>query len=61
VLERLLQRERLRPAVHEREQIHAERRLERRLLVELVQHDLAGRVALEHDDDAHALAIALVA
>ncbi len=45
----------------DREDVHAERALQRGQLVELVEHDLRERVALELDDDAHAVAIGLVA
>ena len=40
---------------------HRERLLHRRVLVELVEHDLMLRAALELDDDAHAVAVGLVA
>ena len=51
----------LRHAVDERDRVHAERRLHRRVLVELVEHDLRERVALELDHEAHAVAVGLVA
>ena len=57
----LAQRERLRDAVDERDRVHAERRLHRRVLVELVQHHLRQHVALELDHEAHAVAVRLVA
>ena len=40
---------------------HGEAFLHRRVLVELVEHDLGLRAALEFDDDAHAVAIGFVA
>ena len=47
-------------AVDERDHVHAERRLHRRVLVELVEDDLGDRVALELDDEAHAAPVGLV-
>ena len=41
--------------------LHAERRLQRRETIELVEHDVGHRVALELDHDAVAVAVALVA
>ncbi len=49
------------PVVDEGEHDGAERRAERRVHVELVQHDLGIRVLLQLDHDAHAVAIGLVA
>ncbi len=60
-LERVPQVQQLRPPVDDREHVDAERLLQRRVLVELVQQHLGDGVALEIDDDAHALAIGLVA
>src|ERR1019366_586139 len=48
-------------AVDHREEDHGEALLHLGVLVELVQHDLRLRSTLELDDDAHAVAIALVA
>ena len=45
--------QRARHAVDEREHDHAERVLQLRVLVELVQHDLRVRPALADDDQAH--------
>ena len=45
---------------HEREHVETEARLQRRMFVELVEHDRRRRVTLEVDDDADALTIALV-
>ena len=61
VPQHVLQRQRLGAAVHQREHVHAEGALQRRLLVELVQRDVGRRVALQLDHDAHALAVRLVA
>src|SRR5258708_4205453 len=61
LLEHGLQRQRLRPAVDEREHDGAERRLQLRVHVELVQHDPRLGILLELDHDAHAVAIGLVA
>ena len=60
VRDQLEQRERPRDAVDERDGVVAERRLQRRVLEELVQRDLRHRVALELDLDAHAGAVAVV-
>ena len=57
----VLQRHQLRPAAVQRHHVGAEARLQRRVAVELVQHHVGDRVALELDDDAHALAVGLVA
>ena len=51
----------LRLAVEHGQEDHGEAFLHLRVLVELVEHDLRLRAALELDDDAHAVAIALVA
>ena len=56
----LEQRERLRHVVDEGDGVVAERRLQAGVLVELVQHDLRNRVALELDLDAHAGAVRVV-
>ena len=47
--------------VEHRQKDHGEAFLHLRVLVELVEHDLRLRAALELDDDAHAVAVALVA
>ena len=60
-LEHLLQAHRLRLAAVERHHVHRERRLHRRVLVELVQHAGGLAFARELDDDAHAVAVRLVA
>src|SRR5690606_32264226 len=51
----------LRPPVIEREHVAAEARLERRETIELVQDDIRHGVAAKFDDDAHAVAVGLVA
>ena len=51
----------LRAPAGERQHVDAEARLQRRELVELVQHDVGDGIALQLDDDADAVAIALVA
>jgi hypothetical protein len=61
VLDHLAQVHDLRHAVHQRQHDHAERGLQLRVLVQLVQHDLRDRVALQLDDDADAVAVRLVA
>ena len=60
VVDDLAQRELARHVVHERDHVHAERGLHRRVLVELVEHDLRVRVALELDHDPHAAAVGVV-
>ena len=57
VLDDLAQRQRPRHAVDERDHVDAERRLQRGVLVELVEDDLGDLVALERDDDPHAAAL----
>ena len=48
------------PPLIEGEHVHAEGRLQRRVAIELVQDDVGGGVALEVDDHAHAVPVALV-
>ena len=55
------QAERARHAVDERDHVHAEGGLQRRVLVEVVEHDLRDRVALELDDQPDAGLVGLVA
>jgi hypothetical protein len=54
VLDDRRQRQRARHPVDEGDHVHAERGLHRRVLVELVEHDLRHGLALELDDHAHA-------
>ena len=61
VIEHLSEREHLRLAVHQRQHDRAEDVLHLRMLVEVIEHHSGVHVALELDDDAHALAVALVA
>ena len=61
VADHLAQRQRARHVVDQRDHVDAERRLHRRVLVELVEHDLGDRVALELDHDPHPVAVGLVA
>ena len=60
VLEDLLEREGPRLRVDEREHVEVERRLHGGVLVQVVEHERRVVVALHLDDDAHALAVALV-
>ena len=60
VRDELEQRQRLRHAVDERDGVVAERRLQRRVLEQLVERDLRHRVALQLDLDAHAGAVGVV-
>ena len=52
--------ERARHVVDERDHVDAEGGLHRRVLVELVEHDLRDRVALELDHQAHAALVRVV-
>ena len=54
--QRLLQVEQPRHTVDERQDVRREVRLHRRVLVELVQHDLRVRIALQVDDEPHRVA-----
>ena len=49
------------PAAVQRQHVDAEAGLQRGVAVELVQHDVGIGVALQFDDEAHAVAVALVA
>ena len=57
----LQQVEHLRASADDREHDDAEARLQRRVLVEVVEHDLGHFAALQLDDDAHAVAVGFVA
>ena len=59
--DRLVEPQFARLAVEHREKDHGEALLHLRVLVELVEHNLRLRAALELDHDAHAVAVALVA
>jgi len=61
VLQDRLQRQRLGLAVDERQHVHVERGLERRVLEEVVQDLVGVRVALDLDVHPHAVAVRLVA
>jgi hypothetical protein len=61
MLEHVLEREHARLSVDDREEDDSERRLERRVFVELVEDDLRDLALLEVEHDAHAVAVALVA
>ena len=61
VVEDLEERQHLRPAADDRQHDDAERRLQLRVLVEIVEDDLADLAALQVDDDAKAVAIGFVA
>src|SRR5438128_3762554 len=61
LLEHLLEGQRARPAVDQRQQDDARRLLQRRVLVKLVEHQLRVGVAFEVEDDAHRLAAASTA
>ncbi len=57
----VVQRQHLRPAAVQRDHVGAEARLQRGEALELVQDHVGHRVALELDDDAHAVAVGFVA
>ena len=59
--ENVLEAEQLRAAAVQRHHVDAEARLQRREAVELVQHHVGDRVALQLDDDADAVAVGFVA
>ena len=61
VLQHLAQRERAGHTVHQGDVDGVEVGLQRRLLVEVVEHHLRNGALLEVDDNAHALAVGLVA
>ena len=61
VLDQRQQAERARHVVDERDHVHAERVLEGRVLVEVVQHDLRDSVALQLDHEPDAGLVGLVA
>src|SRR5262249_15442978 len=56
LLQHLLDRQRARPAIDEGKQDDADRLLQWRKLIELVEHDLRVGVTLDVDDDAYRLA-----
>ena len=60
VAKQRLQAERAGSPAHEGHDVGAERGLQRRVLVELVEHDLGHLAALQLDPDAHAVAVRLV-
>ena len=60
-LEELLEVQETRLVVDQRDHVHAEAVLQLRQLEEIVQHDVGDFAALELDDEAHALLVALVA
>ena len=61
VADGVMQGEFARLAIDHREKDHGEALLHLGVLVELVQYDLRFRATLEPDDDAHSVAVALVA
>ena len=60
-LQQLAQTHLLGPAMVQRQHVDAERALHGRIAPQLVQDDVAGRVALQLDHDPHALAVGFVA
>lgn len=60
ILQNFLERQGLWLAVHNGQHDDAEGRLHLRKCIKLVQHNLRGGVALDRDDNAHALAVGVV-
>ena len=60
VLDQVAHRQQLRTAVHQRDVVHRERSLERRVLEKRIEHDARHGVVFEDDDDAQAVAVGLV-
>ena len=61
VVDQLDERQHLRAAADDRQHDDAEAGLQLRVLVEVVEDDLADLAALQVDDDAHAVAVGFVA
>ena len=59
-LQQFLEVQQARLTVLQRDDVDAEHRLHRRLLVEIVEHDVGDFAALELDDDTHAVLVRLV-
>src|SRR6185369_11314523 len=59
-LEHLFEIQDARLTIHDREIDHTKRRLHRRQLVKLIEHDLRHRISFQLDHDAHAGAVRLV-
>ena len=57
----ILERQRLRPAAVERDHIRGKARLQRGEAPELIEHHVGDGVALQLDDDTHAIAVGFVA
>ena len=60
VLDQVAQVEQLRAAVDQRDVVHREDRLQRRILVERVEHDARHGIVLQNHDDAQSVAVRLV-
>ena len=60
-LDQFEQVQHLRPAADDGEHDDAEGRLQRRVLVQVVEHHVGNLAALQLDDDPHAVAVGLVA
>ena len=59
--QKILEVQHLRPAAVQGDHIGAEARLQRGVAPQLIEHHLGDRVALDLDDDAHAVAVGFVA
>ena len=60
VFDQVAHRQHLRPAVDQRDVVHGERRLQRRVLEQRVQHHARNGVVLQDNDDPQAVAVRLV-
>ena len=60
-LQGLLEAQHDRPALDDRQHDHAEGRLQRRVLVQVVEHGEDLRLTLQLDQDAHPVAVGFVA
>ena len=60
VADHVAQIEQIGTAVHQRDVVHGERRLQRRILIERIEHHARHGILLEDDDDAQTLTVRLV-
>ena len=58
--DQVLEVQQLRPTFHQRDVVDAEGRLQGRVFVQGVQHDVRDRIPLQHIDDAHPLPVGFV-
>ena len=60
-LNNILQRQHHRPAVVNRQHIHAETGLQRRIFIQLIQHHVSLKITLDFNNHPHAVTIGLIA